>query len=802
MIARLKIDSSEYDSKVKRAAEGILHLERTIREAGESFIQTWKDEQEFAKGLGQMETVSKTARGKISELTSAFTEMSLVYKRMTDEEKNSPFGQGLKGSLDQLKVRIAEEKSDLADVTKELNNLGAEGEDTGGILGTLKDKLTINIDAMKLFEVGLKAGSAALGVAKDAFFASEATVDEWGRTMASAQSLYEGFLTALNTGDISGYLNNISQIVAAAREAYNELDTLQTMQTIQTPAKSAKETEIQRMRTMLMTGIYIKPTDRKGMMVNGREMQTGDKLSPAQLKAIEKSLQSAIKDIVTITEREVKQANKHIDAYYNKLAKENGISIEEFRKGTSNWEEFTKRIKGAEDYRKFEAAHTTTTTSSLGIVHSYRDAVANPHEQYKNWSVFRVDKMGENSFNDMVGYIQQRDQKKSQLYSLIGQTYRTTNRLEGITPRNLLKGAGGSGSGNGPTGNTTQQLTPLQEVQKRITDLANEAQTADKERQDEIKGQITLLQKEADEYKKIDDYVRGITKEAKVPEMATGFAGLSNASLSAWTNGLKQQLDQAELGSTLYQSLSNQLADATAISNLISISIKQGLDLSAVGLGAGEIEGFWSSILSAEDITDEQLQEIVNKMNQFMGDHPIKLNVNTGEVSAENPAHVLSEVGKMTSGISSIVSGIESLGVKIPNGLKAVISGIQGIMSILTGISSMITAIQTLSAASSFKFFSGGGIVGKAAGGMVIPGSSFSGDNLRMPVWDTGGMIGVNSGEVILNRAQAGIIASELQGGAQQTISSTPYVSGEQIYLGLSNYLRRTGRGELLTARG
>jgi hypothetical protein len=74
----------------------------------------------------------------------------------------------------------------------------------------------------------LAAGKVALDVAKDAFFNNEEQLDEWGRVVESSQSLYTGFLNALNTGDISGYLNNISQIVKAARDAYDALDSLGT----------------------------------------------------------------------------------------------------------------------------------------------------------------------------------------------------------------------------------------------------------------------------------------------------------------------------------------------------------------------------------------------------------------------------------------------------------------------------------------------------------------------------------------------------------------------------------------------
>ena len=66
--------------------------------------------------------------------------------------------------------------------------------------------------------------------------------------------------------------------------------------------------------------------------------------------------------------------------------------------------------------------------------------------------------------------------------------------------------------------------------------------------------------------------------------------------------------------------------------------------------------------------------------------------------------------------------------------------------------------------------FADGGLIGRAAGGIMIPGNSMSGDNLRLPVDGGRGMIGVNSGELILNRAQQGNLASQLEGGGMENL--------------------------------
>ena len=84
---------------------------------------------------------------------------------------------------------------------------------------------------------------------------------------------------------------------------------------------------------------------------------------------------------------------------------------------------------------------------------------------------------------------------------------------------------------------------------------------------------------------------------------------------------------------------------------------------------------------------------------------------------------------------------------------------------------------------------------------MLIPGNSFSGDNLRLPVDGGRGMIGVNSGELILSRSQQGVLAAELQGSGLQNIRLEAVVSGEQIMLASNNRGLRTGRGEIVQSR-
>lgn len=133
-ILRLRVQSEEYDNKIKRATQGLLHMETECRKIGSTLAVLEKEQKQYVQSLGNMQTVSNTVRGKIGELSAAFVELRSQYNRLTDEEKKGDFGKALSASLDQLKVRIHDAKKELNDITTELN-----GKASGG--GLFGDKL-------------------------------------------------------------------------------------------------------------------------------------------------------------------------------------------------------------------------------------------------------------------------------------------------------------------------------------------------------------------------------------------------------------------------------------------------------------------------------------------------------------------------------------------------------------------------------------------------------------------------------------------------------------------------------------
>ena len=108
------------------------------------------------------------------------------------------------------------------------------------------------------------------------------------------------------------------------------------------------------------------------------------------------------------------------------------------------------------------------------------------------------------------------------------------------------------------------------------------------------------------------------------------------------------------------------------------------------------------------------------------------------------------------------------------------------IAATMAGLATMISTISAIHSAT-----------GYANGGM-IQGNSYSGDNLTAMGPD-GGLIGLNAGEVVLNKAQQNNLANTLTGNGLGNINLRAVLQGEQILLAVDRTLKRQGKGELAT---
>ena len=172
----------------------------------------------------------------------------------------------------------------------------------------------------------------------------------------------------------------------------------------------------------------------------------------------------------------------------------------------------------------------------------------------------------------------------------------------------------------------------------------------------------------------------------------------------------------------------------------------------------------------------------------------------------KNDKNFSQEMRKLTSGISQITGGLKAMGFKLPEEIDQAIGVINGVTSVIEGVNTVIsvfgnTALTANTAAlvanttalyantAIPSIFAGGGVV-HAASGYMVPGNSFSGDNVPALL---------NSGEVVLNKAQAGVLAHELQGGGMKDIKLSAKLAGGDIILSIDRTLMVQGKGQMAT---
>ena len=125
-ILKLRVESQEYDQKIKRAAEGIQRYAQKCREAGGTLQYLDDGVLEFVQALGKMDTVATGTKQQLREMSNALTTLTQTDRGLTDEEKASPFGQELAKGIQQLTERAGQAQDAMADVQASIRNAASD----------------------------------------------------------------------------------------------------------------------------------------------------------------------------------------------------------------------------------------------------------------------------------------------------------------------------------------------------------------------------------------------------------------------------------------------------------------------------------------------------------------------------------------------------------------------------------------------------------------------------------------------------------------------------------------------------
>ena len=362
----------------------------------------------------------------------------------------------------------------------------------------------------------------------------------------------------------------------------------------------------------------------------------------------------------------------------------------------------------------------------------------------------------------------------------------------------------------------------------------------------QVKLEVTTDSQEA--FKKINDELaaKGLTGQVKLEPKITpkvDLKGLNEQAINAKIAEIKKNLSGLTIGSKEWIDLKGLEADALAFSNMLQTAIKNGMDVTSLNP-----ENFWKNVFGDHEQAKAVLQDILDKINAYAqekGIDPIKLNFTTGEIQGKTKeesnkfADEFSKfAGEFVGGLSSVSSGLSKLGVELPEGVGKVLNVLQGVTEVINGVNAIIQSTQVgaitantaavtantaaLGGAAASNAVGGIGLagalgpIGLAVGGAAILGSVFGlfhrGGIVRAAHgYEVPGNFGydavpslLTSGELVLNRAQQGVIADALGSNRSDSekASSKPYIEGETLFLGLQAYTRRSGMGEIVTSNG
>ncbi len=725
-VLRLKVDSQEYDSKIKRAAEGIQHFVDNVRKSGSTLQESGIMARSFLMELGNMDTVAKGGKQQLREMSNALVTLTNTYRDLSDAEKSSGFGQELAKQIQVLTERAGQAKDAMLDVEQSIKNaasdtrlfdqlsqgasvamagfqgltgagrlLGLEMGNDVEVIAKLQAAMAVT-NSLTTIQTALQKQSALMqGVQAAQTAIATAAQSAFATATGSATLAQKAFNVVAN---MNPYVLLTSAIVAAGAALY----------AFASASDEAKKKEEEQKRAAEEAQKALE--DQRRAMVDA-SAQAG--ATAGYIQQLQQSYATAN------TEFEKTSILKQAAAEFKKL----GLEC----KGTDD----AQRLLVKEGSKVVQMIEMQGQAAALGAMRmdAYKKALSNLMKDVES---------GQLSLGSAMTMANQD--------SSVQQYTKEMVNLQGRMAQ-LKRGLGATGGG-GRSGRATTRSTAPTYASDSIA--AQEALVSD-------------LQKK--------------WKEAG--------AGVRDQYLSQLIEAEKQLKKMKDEQDILRENMQGRL-------------LLTGKDIDLSGKGVAKDGGLFGKETERALSKPSQLSDKAMKSVEKNIEKQTKLQAKEMKDSDKEKETVAEGLGDLAGGFSQMFGGLEQLGIDIPAGLQNVVGGIQAVSSILMSIMTIVSAIQAVAAADAIIPFATGGIV-RAAGGTLV-GTSYSGDNLRA-IGPGNQLYGLNAGEIVLNKAQAGNLASQLQGSGMQNTRLEAVVRGEQLFLAENNRGRRTGRGEIVQSR-
>ena len=747
-ILKLKVDSTEYNNKIKRAAEGLQQYAEGCRKAGGTLEHLDDGVLEFTKSLGQMSTTATSAKGKVNEMSKAFTDLSMEYKQLTDAEKQAPFGKALSQSLDQLKTRVQTAKKDLSEINSTLN--GSTSTGGGGLFSGDKISGMLQVFGGNLMT---KGAGMLMGFASEIGDCIKQGIElakqGEGIRMAFERLNRPGILDGLREAT-HGTVTDIELMKAAVQ--FNDfklpLEELGTM--LAFAQQKAKDTgqSVEYMTNSIVTGL-----GRKSVMILDN---LG--ISASEVKERMKETGDMTKAVGEIVREQMAKAGEYVET-----AAERATQAD-------------VKLKNAME----DLGRTFEPLTSAGA------------SMWNDLKVGALDLLN-NAVRPLIDALTEAGRIRSQYASQGGdvRVNRQLDRLRGINTLQYRRNTYNAQLSNydSKIGSYEQYLSDYKKWESDKTAVGAYDRMRAFQKQtglsmySDVKEQLAVFQKMRAEYV---NGAKSIIADNPAPSPATptvvkptgggGGRGGSNVDINALVAG---QWEKAMMNGANAGTKAKETTGPSDAFNAYVASVKSG----------------------SQEVVDSvgSMTDAFIALNKAQGVTPTNEIANDGKIVKGS----FSEAARSVSNLGASLSGLESPGAKIAGVIAQAIANIAlafsnadlkdgetgnvwyWIASTAAGAAAMISTIAAIHSAT-----------GYAEGG-IIKGNSYSGDNIGGLV-DGSHMVGLNAGEIVLNQAQQSNVAHGLQGGAFGGMRLSARLDGKDLLLSIDRTGQTLGYGQLV----
>ena len=591
--------------------------------------------------------------------------------------------------ITRFKVESGEYEAKVNKAKKSLNDFENSGKKAGSSLDSFANAIGLSTAKLGALGLAVTAGSAAIKVATDTFFASESNIDEWGRTVESVKGAYDVFIQSISNGDWSNFLTRLNEAIQGSRDLYDALDRLGSIKANNAAAIALKQRDIQDLRLRKQNGENVDAL---------LETATAE-LARLQSQEVKAGMAAGVKQMVNALR------NSGLDEQIS-----TALAEELLKGGQDAFDKY------AAQYSELKAKGTETKTrygvGGMGGSYSYTES---------DFNIENLSKQEQDLYKIAAAITERETTLQEGIANYATAVTQGSSALREEFRNNRYSQQGGKSGGTGGSTKVTG-LTDAQ-IAKNVADATEEMQSL------------------IDQWIELDDRAGSVNDVLLILN--------SENSLTEFAEEADEGLDNLIARMTETQNATKRL---TAEWNSMQAGFRDqaiGSTIGAVASLGDAIGGTTGSIIK---FIAAQAQQVVQGISTIAS-------MKAQEQAAY--ATMTAELGAAAASTMKAHSWIPFVGVAMGIGFVA----------------SMVAALMSLP---------------RFAGGGRVEGTSYSGDTQ---------LAAVNSGEIILNRAQQNALANDLQSGNTQPLRLSARMSGTDILFIINNALAAEGKGQLITVR-